>query len=336
LIEDGSAAGGQERVLGRYLDAPEIRQGAGIVAQDGGAGDLISRFTEAAARELGWDTLGAMRVRLAEHASNERPLGRVALRLPELPSYYSTHMALRAEIDRGDVRRSRARPGDQRPLLTIYVHSEGRDIALVQWNTTIGGWQSEQLRDGGTVRRYKESPTGVRVWQDVVAAPVWFPPPSTPDRELVWQRGGQAHVKWSLFGPGPRSAYGLLMVMHHEPTVSPRTGETRMRDEGIRVHGSSRYGSILTGVSHGCHRLFNHLALRLGAFLVSHRNHQIVGPVRGEYRRHLSVESHSAVEGEEPEVHELSVRLNQRGYVYRLDPPVEVNVLEGRVHGWSR
>ena len=31
--------------------------------------------------------------------------------------------------------------------------------------------------------KYKDSPVGPGVWQQIVAAPVWLPPESTPPRE---------------------------------------------------------------------------------------------------------------------------------------------------------
>jgi hypothetical protein len=51
------------------------------------------------------------------------------------------------------------------------------------------------------------------------------------------------------------------------------------------VHGSSSVTSIAHGNSHGCHRLFNHLAARLGGFLLAHRAHERKGEDVQPYRR---------------------------------------------------
>src|SRR5690606_30322415 len=113
---------------------------------------------------------------------------RVALALPALPDYHGEHMELRVTIDRGDVwydPAPRWRPVVRRPALTVYVVARDREIPLVRWPTTIGGWQKERLPGGAVVNRYKDSEVGPRKWRDLYAAPAWFPPPSTPDRDLV-------------------------------------------------------------------------------------------------------------------------------------------------------
>ena len=55
----------------------------------------------------------------------------------------------------------------------------------------------------------------------------------------------------------------------------------------MRAHGSVSYGSILRGTSHGCHRLYNHLAVRLTGFLVRHRAHIRRGSIPARYLRDL-------------------------------------------------
>ena len=47
----------------------------------------------------------------------------------------------------------------------------------------------------------------------------------------------------------------------------------------MRAHGSSDYLSIYSanGFSHGCHRLPNHIAIRLYSFILRHRNMSVVG-----------------------------------------------------------
>ena len=198
------------------------------------------------------------------------------------------------------------------------------DVPLVRWNTTIGGYQNEALPDGTVTAAYKESPAGPRIWRDVVVAPAWLPPASTPDSELVSARNGVATPNLGIMGPGYRSAYGLLMVMHHKVLPPTASGAPRFEDEGVRSHGSVSYHSILSGNSHGCHRLYNHLALRLGAFLVRHRNHV----VRGVQRLDPVYERDLVHEGET-----VHVQIDSRGYLYELTPPVDMNVLEGTIHG---
>lgn len=315
LIEDGTAAAAFGTVFGRDLNAPELEATAVLGALPNGAPDLISPATEAAARALGWVDPPATEAWLAAHPDLRAQ--RVAVRLPPLPAYHASHMDLRAEIDRGDVRRGRSQPGDRRPNTTVFVRHAGGEIALVRWSTTIGGYQDELLEDGTVGTRYKESPAGARIWRDVVAAPSWMPPPTTPDDELI----GRGRVNRSIVGPGYRSAYGLLMVMHHRPMGPGRDGQPRFLDEGVRSHGSVSYHSILSGFSHGCHRLFNHLALRLGGFLVRHRNHVVRGNQEVEYVRTLIVDGEEQV-----------LRIDTRGYLYELTPPVDIEVLEGTVH----
>ena len=58
-------------------------------------------------------------------------------------------------------------------------------------------------------------------------------------------------------------------------------------DKGIRAHGSSNYMSILSkkGYSHGCHRLQNDRAVRLYGFVLSHRDHELIGNLNAPYRQ---------------------------------------------------
>lgn len=316
LIEDGTASARSGTVVGRHLNAPELEATHALGALPNGAPDLISAATDAAAKALGLTDPEAARAFLRDHPTRRL---RVALPLPPPPDYHTPQMELRAEIDRGDVRRGRNQPGDRRPTTTVYVRANGRDIPLVRWSTTIGGYQDERLEDGTIVTRYKESPAGERIWRDVVAAPAWLPPPTTPDDDLVGRAG---RVNRALMGPSYRSAYGLLMVMHHKVLPPGRDGLPRFQDEGVRSHGSVSYHSMLSGFSHGCHRLFNHLALRLGAFLVRHRAHAVRGNQDANYSRVVVI-------NEAP----VSVHVESRGYLYELTPPVPVNVLEGTVHG---
>ena len=165
----------------------------------------------------------------------------------------------------------------------------------------------------------KASPVGRFYWRDLVAAPAWFPPPTTPDRELV-RRG--ASGRWTAdedaVGPGYRSAYGLVALLHNRALVTS-AGATDFHDVDIRTHGSGNYRSILRGGSHGCHRLFNHLAIRLGGFLLAHTETMRQGTIDQRYQRTLHWKGRS-----------VKIRAETRGYRYELVSPVPVDVLPGR------
>jgi hypothetical protein len=117
----------------------------------------------------------------------------VAIRGPELPEYYDGHMKLTLDYDRGDVwydfpydaqGKERMQPVERRPRVTLSVLYLEQKIPLARFGTTIGGWRSE-LVNGSVMWRYKDSPPGPRVWDEIVAAPVWLPPDSTPPRDLL-------------------------------------------------------------------------------------------------------------------------------------------------------
>jgi hypothetical protein len=323
LVEDGSALNAWEPVLGRFIDSSEYRHQLREQPVRGGAPDLVSRATEAAARALGWTSPDAATESLARGLPPQ-----VALQLPPAPAYHAAEMELRAEIDRGDVwtaypldveGRLRPSPVRNRPTLTLYARTEEGEIALVRWPTTIGAWKPEKLDDEGVGLRYKPSPVGRFFWRDLVAAPAWFPPPTTPDRELV-RRGqdGRWRPDQEAVGPGYRSAYGLIALLH-DRAVETSAGTTAFADIQIRTHGSSNYRSILRGSSHGCHRLFNHLALRLGTFLLAHRQHDRRGLVEERYLRTVRWKGRA-----------FKLHAEERGYRYEIDPPVPVDVLPGR------
>ncbi|MEM9067001.1 MAG: hypothetical protein AAGE52_00805 [Myxococcota bacterium] len=336
LLEDGSAGHTWGDVLGVSLDAPEFRFDSGQPAAENPAPDAVSPATEAAARALGWtgpaETLASLtRLRARGHQH-------VAVALPSLPAYYTGTMDLRAEVDRGDVHYAypytsegtrRGQRIEARPIVTLYAQTASGDVALVRWPTTIGGWKPERAPGGGTALKYKESYVGERVWRDVIAAPAWLPPPSTPDDDLLRRVNGRLVPNYGLFGPGYRSAYGLAMLMHHrvldplDPDADPASPEAQPRfyDQGIRVHGSVSYRSITRGTSHGCHRLYNHLAVRLASFVLRHRRFTRHGSITVRYRRN---------------VRGINFRIRSRGYRYELTPPVPVIVREGRVRGGVR
>ena len=236
-------------------------------------------------------------------------------------------MELRAEIDRGDIWYDYPLTGKglrrlpmpkRRPTLVLYANDGDREVALMRWGTTVGGWKPERVGGSRQVRMaYKESPVGHRIWRDVVVTPRWIPPRTTPKRDLVLPIRGGWRLKRELMGPSYASAYGLVMLLHHRVD-----GPELVTDQGIRTHGSVSYGSIHKGTSHGCHRLHNHRAVRLGAFLLKHRKHirrgaeplPIVRPFLWRGKR-------------------LYLRFTTRGHRYELDPPVAVEVRRGRVMG---
>lgn len=191
----------------------------------------------------------------------------------------------------------------------------------MRWATTIGGWQKERVDEGKVVLRYKESDVGERFWRHVIAAPAWLPPDSTPEADLVRDGGdGTGALKKDLIEPGYLNAYGLVMMVHDEKVEED--DEVTWQDHGIRTHGSVNYKSILRGESHGCHRLYNHLALRISGYLLAHRHYIRRGKLHSTFHRTL-------------EWHDQKIDLDVpiRGYLYELDPPVPVRVLEGRIAG---
>jgi hypothetical protein len=259
----------------------------------------------------------------------------VAIRAPTLPEYYSDDMDLSVEIDRGDVwyefpyderGQERPQPVERRPRLTIFTTYLGQRIPLARFGTTIGGWRSE-LIDGQIWWRYKNSPPGRVVWHQIVAAPVWLPPESTPPRDLLVRvpggRGRQAfRPNLHEMGPSYASAYGLVAA-YHVPYVERPNGTYRLGpDEGIRTHGSVDYMSIMRRHSHGCHRLHNHIAVRLMSFVLAHRRHIRVGQQRIAYRREVEYEGFI-----------YPIALDIGGYVFQLERPIPVEVLEGRIRG---
>lgn len=336
IIEDGTASGQWGTVLGRQLNVDEeFRWAERLDPIPSSAPDLVSQYTEAAAQALGWTDPTAALAWLDAHHAGRVNESQVAVPLPPLPDYHSDHMDLRVEIDRGDVwytfpytdaGRPRGFPVRRRPTTTIFARGpNGQETALVRWNTTIGGWQPEINPEGGGVgMRYKESDVGPRVWRDLVAAPAWLPPPNTPDEELVRRRNGEWVPNTTITGPGYNSAYGLAMVVHHL-VRNDGQNESDYVDNGIRSHGSVSYRSILRGYSHGCHRLFNHLAVRMTGFLLRSRHHEVRGQIPASLRRELHPE-------EAPE-ETVVLELTQRGFLFELTPPVPVEVLRGNVRG---
>ena len=133
-----------------------------------------------------------------------------------------------------------------------------------------------------------------------------------------WQ--SQRVVNYNDLGPGYLSAFGIVAGYFVIPGKNGRPDW----DKGIRAHGSSNYMSIMSkrGFSHGCHRLQNDRAIRLYGFLLSRRNHKVFGEMEEAFRR---MYLHN------DEVYEMY--LPSQGFKYELDPPIDVEVLEGTIEG---
>jgi hypothetical protein len=304
------------------LDPEDMRAARGHETPlENGAPDLVSAATETAAKQLGWTGPDELQAFLAKHPAGTR----VALALPALPAYHAAHMDLSAEIDRGDVFYDEQPPPfrrivKHRPNLVLFVDDHGTKRALVRWPTTIGGWADQRTPDGSLVQRWKESDVGPRVWRDVFAGPTWLAPKTTPDRELVknlWN--GHWGLKTEEFGPGPHAAYGMVLLEHLQ-VIKLKDGSERLDDNGIGTHGSASVTSIVNGTSHGCHRLYNQLAVRLGDFLLRHRTHVVKGEQAEQYRRFVRHNDEL-----------FKAKIDTRGFAYELTPPVPVNVLKGNI-----
>jgi hypothetical protein len=312
---------------------------AGVI-EDGTGGNkthparnLADEYTQSALQQLGLtDTQSALAFFQRRSPEQFRTL-RAAVKLPPPPEYYAPHMDLSIVVDRGDVwydlpfdaeGNFRQHARKRYPNLTLFVtHNEER-IPLARWRTTIGGWRAEQAPDGYEYYRYKMSDVGSRVLRQVISGPVWIAPTSTPVRSLV--KGKSVNERWMKvvnydeLGPGYLSAYGLVAGYFVTPGQNGRPDW----DNGIRAHGSSDYLSIYSanGFSHGCHRLPNHIAIRLYSFILRHRNRQVVGDQPMNFTRQF-LQDESVYE----------IKIPSRGYAYVLDPPIPVKVLQGQIKG---
>jgi len=247
----------------------------------------------------------------------------VAFEAPPTPEYYRPDMQLSVVIDRGDVwydfsAKSRPyRESDLRPTLTIVTRYLDQDIPLATYGTTIGGWKSENI-SGMVYWKYKNSPMGVRAWTKIVSGPVWVPPSSTPDYELFQYGRLNRHA----MGPSYASAYGLVAA-HHRLVEETDDGSFRvMGDEGIRTHGSADYMSIMRRHSHGCHRLHNHVAVRVMNFALKHHPHTRTGEAPMHYQRTLEYKGRKQ-----------ELRFTHAGYAFDLLRPLPINVTRGRIRG---
>lgn len=325
IIEDGSASRGETPAT--YTTASgETRPVPNLI------GDFVDAVLRALRIETTEDLVGFLRAFTRQGFSSFR----VAFQPPELPPYYAPVMDLSAEIDRGDVWYDfpfdeSGKPMVQRrqryPTLTLFVTWRRQKIPLARWRTTIGSWRSELRSDGQVYLKYKNSDVGPRLWKDVVAAPVWIPPSSTPGRDLLAKKvfdrkqGPVTVVNTEVMGPGFASAYGLVMAIHLE-----KRSDGSLFDNQIRTHGSVDYTSIARRFSHGCHRLVNNRAVRLFDFLLKHRKFRRLGNrALGNLRREFEHQEQG---------HEFT--LKTRGYYYELRPPVPVMVFGGRIVGRTR
>ena len=310
---------------------------AGGVIEDGTAGrgvrNLADELTSAALQQLGLTTPELALAFFQRHQPGAFHRMYAGVKLPALPEYYDKEMELSIIIDRGDVwydlpfdAAGAFKPHARKkyPQFMLFVKHGGKDVMLAKWRTTIGGWRAEQASDGYEYFRYKGSDVGKRVIRQVVAGPVWFAPASTPIRSLVKPgvvRGKREFVvNYEELGPGYLSAYGLVAGYFVTPGVNGRPDW----DNGIRAHGSAEYLSMYSanGFSHGCHRLPNHLALRLYSFILHRRPMRILGDDPSNFSRQF-------LRGEDV----FEIRIPSAGYKYMLDPPLPVEVLEGEIKG---
>jgi hypothetical protein len=309
---------------------------AASIIEDGSASksrNLVDEYLKVALEQMQLPDGAAALAFFKRHPASEFKQLRVAIKLPARPDYYSDNMDLSIVVDRGDVwydlpfdanGHYKPQPRKKYPSLTLFTKVGGKQVALAKWRTTIGGWRAEQASNGYEYFRYKGSDVGPRVIRNVVSGPVWIAPASTPIRSLI--KGKVVNGKWMRIvnydelGPGFLSAYGLIAGYFVVPGQNGRNDF----DNGVRAHGSSDYLSIYSanGYSHGCHRLPNHIAIRMYSFILQHRNMTIVGDKTMNFARQF-LNKETAFE----------IRLPSRGYYYVLDPPLPVNVLEGEIKG---
>ncbi|MCP4599403.1 MAG: L,D-transpeptidase [Proteobacteria bacterium] len=328
IIEDGSAKSHDKKPT-TYKDEK---------GEEHPVPNLVAEFIAAALRHMDLGTPDKVFAFLKNNDNTAFDQLLVALPLPSLPPYYGKVMDLHVELDRGDVwydypfledDKRKGQPRKRMPKLKLYVKWNDQKIPLVAMGTTVGGWRSEQAPDGYEYYKYKNSDVGLRVWKDIVAGPVWLPPDTTPVNDLVKEvtyKGRKVTVpNYDEFGPWYASAYGLVAAFHVR-RVERKSGRIDYFDHGIRSHGSFDYNSILRRFSHGCHRLYNHLAIRLFDFVLRHREYTRVGQVPAKFSYQFTTDDEET----------YTMTLNSKGYKYELVNPVPMNVLRGRVRSKQR
>lgn len=314
VIEDGSAGGHYRDAAGVRRPIPNLRA------------ELRAHIEAAFGLQTPASALGFLK------ALPKRPTHHVWIPAPPLPDYYAGAGALdlRLQYERGDVwydfpfdeagRRVR-QPVAAGAELRVRLRHGDQDLVLARLPTTIGGWHRE-LVDGVSMWKYKASPVGPRVWQRIVAAPVWLPPQSTPDAHLLIRRNGRRAPDYDLIGPGYASAYGLVAAYHRTFERGEDGARVPLGDQGIRTHGTANFSSVGRGFSHGCHRLHNDAAVRLMSLVLRHRPHVRTGQEPLRYGRRLVAGGRS---------HYLS--LDGGGYGFELSQPLPVEVTAGKVLG---
>jgi hypothetical protein len=321
VIEDGSSHGKN--------GPPTFRSASGAELP---IRNLADEYTEAASQQLGLDTPESALSFFKRHQPSEFEDWTVGVKLAPRPEYYAPHMELSIVVDRGDVwydppfddqDKWHAQRRQRYPSLTLLLEYQGQKLPLARWRTTIGGWRAEQATNGYEYYRYKGSDTGPRVLRKIVSGPVWIAPESTPIRSLVKGKTiegrWQSAVNYDELGPGYESAYGVVAGYF----VIPGQGDKPDVDRGIRAHGSSDYLSIYSDrYSHGCHRLPNHLAIRLYDFVLKHRHMRVLGDSPMDFSRQFLAND---------QVYDM--RIPSRGFEFELDPPMPVTVLEGTIRG---
>jgi len=332
FLEDGSPTNGSSDKPRTFVGADGKEHPVPNLEQEV-EGDIVKAFgLQTPESTLAWlESLGAL-------SGNKL----VAIEGPEAPEYYSPNMDLSVVIDRGDVwyefpyddqGHERFQPVQRRPTLTVYTDYLGQKITLARYGTTVGGWRTE-LVDGVEMWQYKGSPVGPRVWRQIVSAPVWLAPPGTPVKTLVTRdfnsKTGYS-IDWHELGPSYASAYGLVAA-YHSRFKEGDDGEVELQgDEGIRTHGSVDYMSIMDRHSHGCHRLHNHIAVRLMSFVLAHRPHTRLGETPIAYKNTVKNNAESP-----PDDSEYVIEIKKTGYAFRLDRPVPVEVVAGHIVGRRR
>ncbi len=322
VIEDGTSNVGDKPI--EYLSGDGTRKPLR---------NVVEEYLVAAVAGLGIKTPDAFKTFIQRHGQEAFESLKVGVIFPKPPEYYSDHMDLSLIVDRGSVwydfpYNDKGRKRNQRrkrlPLMKLMLTYQGETFPLTQWRTTIGGWAEEQSENGYVYLKYKMSDVGKRVIRKIVAAPTWRPPNTTPISTLVkrkWVNGkGQRVVSYNDLGPGYLSAFGIVAGYFVIPGKKGRPDW----DKGIRAHGSSNYMSIISkkGFSHGCHRLQNDRAIRLYGFLLSRRTHRVSGEMEEAFRRMYL---------HEDEAYEMY--LPSQGFKYELEPPIDVEVLEGKLEG---
>ena len=125
-------------------------------------------------------------------------------------------------------------------------------------------------------------------------------------------------VNYDEVGPGYLSAYGLVAAYNVVPGKNGRPDW----DNGVRVHGSSEILSIRNpeAYSHGCHRLMNHLAVRMFRYVL---------PPAGDRGRDRPLDFARQFLWKE----QVRPAVAVARLLVSLEPPLPVNVLEGNIAG---